>query len=473
MVSWVSSLPALGARPTGDISTTDVGRIPGHVRHSPARRRRVQRRGHRGHQRLRRSDPPRHLSAHPRVRRTASPPARSPSSSICTPTSLATTSRSSPPAAIWWSASVGPTAPAPRAGPSKRYRVSELDHSLNFPPRRDDLLGTLLARALQMLPADQAEASPRRSGSTTAAASPSRMAPSEGQRSVKAALATVADALTAHGFAAHAESRGKVLTIVNEHCPFGDAARQFPHVVCAVDRGMIRGLMAGLVRRDRPAVRVEPARRRRPLRRPRLTPSSTTSIHARLPRSRVVLAAAPGRARRDAARSCGSTTRIRAGSTPTVGSPGSRSKTAREQVAALVGARPTRDRVHVAAAPRRSTPRSTARARRADGAGRHRDHRGRAFERARRVPPRAGRDRSSSASTGTGRFAAPRSLDAITDDTALVSIQLANHEVGTLQPAARDRAPTTRDPRRAGPRRRVRRDRLRTRSTSRRSAPTS
>ena len=41
--------------------------------------------------------------------------------------------------------------------PSKRYRVSELDHSLNFPPRRDDLLGTLLARALQVLPPEQAE----------------------------------------------------------------------------------------------------------------------------------------------------------------------------------------------------------------------------------------------------------------------------------------------------------------------------
>ena len=37
-----------------------------------------------------------------------------------------------------------------------------------------------------------------------------------------------------------------MLTIVNEHCPFGEAAQQFPHVVCAVDRRMIRGLMAGL-----------------------------------------------------------------------------------------------------------------------------------------------------------------------------------------------------------------------------------
>lgn len=142
---------------------------------------------------------------------------------------------------------VGRTEGARAAGrPSKRYRVSDLDHSLNFPPRRDDLLGTLLARALQVLPPEQAEALAEEVGFDYGRSLASRMAPADSQRSVKAALATVADALTAHGFAAHAESRGKVLTIVNDHCPFGDAAKQFPHVVCAVDRGMIRGLMAGL-----------------------------------------------------------------------------------------------------------------------------------------------------------------------------------------------------------------------------------
>ncbi len=136
--------------------------------------------------------------------------------------------------------------------PSKQYRVSDLDHSLNFPPRRDDLLGTLLARALQTLPADQAEGLAEEVGFDYGRSLASRIAPSDGHRSVKAALATVADALTAHGFAAHAESRGNELTIVNDHCPFGEAARQFPHVVCAVDRGMIRGLMAGLYGETQP-----------------------------------------------------------------------------------------------------------------------------------------------------------------------------------------------------------------------------
>ena len=136
--------------------------------------------------------------------------------------------------------------------PSKKYRVSDLDHSLNFPPRRDDLLGTLLARALQTLPAEQAEGLAEEVGFDYGRSLASRIAPSEGHRSVKAALATVAEALTAHGFAAHTESRGSSLTIVNDHCPFGEAARLFPHVVCAVDRGMIRGLMAGLYGETQP-----------------------------------------------------------------------------------------------------------------------------------------------------------------------------------------------------------------------------
>ena len=33
--------------------------------------------------------------------------------------------------------------------------------------------------------------------------------------------------------------------VVAEHCPFGEAATAHP-VICAVDRGMVRGLLAGL-----------------------------------------------------------------------------------------------------------------------------------------------------------------------------------------------------------------------------------
>jgi predicted ArsR family transcriptional regulator len=51
----------------------------------------------------------------------------------------------------------------------------------------------------------------------------------------------VADALTAHGFASHAED----LNIVNENCPFGGVVIEHP-VICAVDRGMVRGMLETL-----------------------------------------------------------------------------------------------------------------------------------------------------------------------------------------------------------------------------------
>jgi len=69
--------------------------------------------------------------------------------------------------------------------------------------------------------------------------------PGEGQRSFRAALHAVADALTAHGFAAHTERRGNQLRIVSTNCPFGDAAVQHP-VICAVDRGMVKGMLGTL-----------------------------------------------------------------------------------------------------------------------------------------------------------------------------------------------------------------------------------
>ena len=59
-------------------------------------------------------------------------------------------------------------------------------------------------------------------------------------------MQAVADALTAHGFAAHAEGRNDQLRIINNHCPFGEVATDHP-VICAVDRGMVKGMLGALV----------------------------------------------------------------------------------------------------------------------------------------------------------------------------------------------------------------------------------
>lgn len=138
--------------------------------------------------------------------------------------------------------------------PSKRYRSTERDTALAFPPRRDDLLATMLARALERLPVSEAQALAEEVGYEYGRAIAARMEPGEGHRSVKAALASVADALTAHGFAAHAEARGTSLTLVAEHCPFGEAAAKYPHVLCAVDTGMIRGMLEGLYGETDPTI---------------------------------------------------------------------------------------------------------------------------------------------------------------------------------------------------------------------------
>jgi predicted ArsR family transcriptional regulator len=137
--------------------------------------------------------------------------------------------------------------------PSKRYLAANVATGLSFPPRRDELLATLLSRALELLEPDQAAAMADEVGYEYGRALAARMAPVttgepaiNAHRSVKAALAVVADALTAHGFAAHTEKRGRWSVIVAEQCPFGEAAQRYPHVVCAVDRGMIRGMLAGL-----------------------------------------------------------------------------------------------------------------------------------------------------------------------------------------------------------------------------------
>jgi predicted ArsR family transcriptional regulator len=130
--------------------------------------------------------------------------------------------------------------------PSKRYRSSGLDASLALGLRRDDLLSGLLARALDRLGPEEASALADEVGFEYGEALAGKMGPSDGHRSARTAIAAVADALTAHGFAAHVDASGPGLTIVSECCPFGEAAQLYPHVVCAMDRGMIRGMLAGL-----------------------------------------------------------------------------------------------------------------------------------------------------------------------------------------------------------------------------------
>jgi predicted ArsR family transcriptional regulator len=131
--------------------------------------------------------------------------------------------------------------------PSKHYRAAT-EALPDVPVRSDDLVLTLLGRTLALLPPDQAQQMAEEVGreyGTTMAAGLRGTDLASGQRSLRSALHAVADALTAHGFAAHTDQRNNQLRIVNNHCPFGDVAIEHP-VICAVDRGMVKGMLEAL-----------------------------------------------------------------------------------------------------------------------------------------------------------------------------------------------------------------------------------
>ncbi len=133
--------------------------------------------------------------------------------------------------------------------PSKRFRAVGNDPTLDLLTRRDDLLVLLLREALQLLGPEHAERMAERVGEEYGRTLADRMSPGDGQRTLRTAMHVIAETLTAHGFAAHAEDQGATTAVVADNCPFGGAAAQYP-VLCAVDRGMVSGLLAGLCGED-------------------------------------------------------------------------------------------------------------------------------------------------------------------------------------------------------------------------------
>ncbi len=137
--------------------------------------------------------------------------------------------------------------------PSKRYRAVNDSPHLEFPVRSDDLVLSLLGRALTLLSPEDAETMAEEVGQQYGQIMAAGLigtgiadgSVSAGHRSLRSALQTVADALTAHGFAAHTDHRNNQLRIVNNHCPFGDVAIEHP-VICAVDRGMVKGMLTAI-----------------------------------------------------------------------------------------------------------------------------------------------------------------------------------------------------------------------------------
>ncbi|MEM7325386.1 MAG: helix-turn-helix domain-containing protein [Actinomycetota bacterium] len=130
--------------------------------------------------------------------------------------------------------------------PAKVYRAVTPELFLDLDVGHDDILVTLLGKALSRLPADEAAEMAEEVGLEFGRQMAAKMGDTaHSQRSFRSALHLVADALSAHGFAAHAERDGDEVRIVSGHCPFGDVAIEHP-VICAVDRGMVKGLLGSL-----------------------------------------------------------------------------------------------------------------------------------------------------------------------------------------------------------------------------------
>jgi len=129
--------------------------------------------------------------------------------------------------------------------PAKGYRVIDESLQMDGSMRRDALLVALLEMALERLGPEASEAMAHDVGVEYGKTLASSVGTSDSTRTLKTAMASIAGILTAHGFDARLEESTDGQSVVSDNCPFGAAAQQHP-VLCAVDRGLISGMLDGL-----------------------------------------------------------------------------------------------------------------------------------------------------------------------------------------------------------------------------------
>jgi predicted ArsR family transcriptional regulator len=129
--------------------------------------------------------------------------------------------------------------------PAKGYRALDDTGAMEGSLRRDALLVALLEMALERLGPDASEQLAHDVGLQYGRGLVDTVGPSASTRSVKTAMGSIAGLLTAHGFSARVEGDEVSSSVVSENCPFGSVAQHHP-VLCAVDRGLIAGMLEGL-----------------------------------------------------------------------------------------------------------------------------------------------------------------------------------------------------------------------------------
>jgi predicted ArsR family transcriptional regulator len=129
--------------------------------------------------------------------------------------------------------------------PAKTYASVDGALPTSGASRRDELLVALLERSVELLGPERAEAMALEVGESYGRRLAAEHATSDAKQSIRTAMSAVAAAFTAHGFAARTEVHAGTLSVVATACPFGQAATHHP-VLCAVDRGLVLGMLAGL-----------------------------------------------------------------------------------------------------------------------------------------------------------------------------------------------------------------------------------
>lgn len=134
------------------------------------------------------------------------------------------------------------TAKKARSGagrPAKGFKATDKPIELRLSPRRTDLLVDLLLEVVGELGGSEVSAVARKVGQAYGIELAAELGPRE--EGFEDALVAVAKAMSAMGFGTAADPDAGVY--LTNHCPFGQTALAHPEIVCALDQGIVDGLL--------------------------------------------------------------------------------------------------------------------------------------------------------------------------------------------------------------------------------------
>lgn len=129
----------------------------------------------------------------------------------------------------------------PGAGrPAKCYEPTGKEITIQFPPRRPELLAELLAEVVERVAPERAGDVAEQVGREYGHKIARELDLPQGAQYARA-VRVVAEAMTGLGFDARAEPDDH--RMVTCHCPFGETAGAHPAVVCRLDKGIVTGML--------------------------------------------------------------------------------------------------------------------------------------------------------------------------------------------------------------------------------------